>query len=194
MFLDRRDRGLRVFVSNDESDLGDFVESVGRIAVQRWVHVAVVRTARVIRLYLNGMLDSRATTDLWTGKNADDLYIGRPPWYDGECEFPYLLDNVKFFTRELSNDEIEIDSSGALDLMEPKQIRLSCQSCSIANAINGCPDKYHLCTTIELHSGGYQVAKINGWLYADSRVWSYEAQVEDTNDDVGVGICCLNLE
>jgi len=48
-------------------------------------------------------------------------------------------------------------------------------------------DGYHLCSYSELYSGGYLVARKNGWFKFNTEVWTRESQGEldklaETND------------
>ena len=195
LFVDRRDRGLRAYVSTTASDTfqqGEFVESNARIPYQRWTHLAIVRGERRIRLYVNGIIDSLNTTEGFTSTNTGSLYIGNTPGNTETCQVAHLQDEVRLYSRELTEEEIEAEASGALGEIEPRYVRLGCINCVLEDAMNACPAGYHLCTSIELHSGGYQVARANGWVNWNSRVWSRGAQPQDGTTE-GLGICCQDL-
>jgi hypothetical protein len=65
--------------------------------------------------------------------------------------------------------------------------------CSLDDAFESCDNNYHLCTAIELHSGGYGVARANGLAEWDTPVWSQDALNYDHNIDKGLGLCCHNI-
>ena len=44
--------------------------------------------------------------------------------------------------------------------------------------MSSCPDSYHLCSYSELYSGGYMVARRNGWFKYNTEVWARESQTE----------------
>ena len=47
-------------------------------------------------------------------------------------------------------------------------VRLGCAGCGYAKAKSTCSalDGYHMCELLELHTGGYQVARNMGWVFA----------------------------
>lgn len=162
VFLDRLDRLLRVFVSTSEDTafpMGEHVESNARIPIRRWTHLTVIRTEHRIRLYVNGILDAVNATEGTTETNDDAFYIGNTPSHLEDCNAPLFLDEVKFFNRELTQGEIEGEAAGALGSIEASYIRLGCINCSAKHAEKECDDGYHLCHSIEVHSGVYQVAR-----------------------------------
>ena len=193
LFYDRRDRGLRAFVLTTSADAypqGEFVDSNARLPYQRWTHIAVVRGERRIRLYINGIIDAMNTTEGFTFTNSDSFFIGGAPGYTENCPVRHLQDELRFYSRELTEEEIEAEASGALGELEPRYVRLGCINCVYADAIAACPSGYHLCTSIELHSGGYQVARANGWVNWNSRVWAHGSP---SDSELGLGVCCQDL-
>jgi len=89
---------------------GEVLESNARIPIRRWTHIAVVRTDRRIRLYVNGIIDAVAGTSGTSELNEGPLYIGSTPWHEEDCSMNYLIDNFKFFNRELTEIEVEAES------------------------------------------------------------------------------------
>lgn len=196
IFLDRKDKCLKVYVTTTETvdyPMGEYVESNARIPYQRWTHVGVVRTEKRIRLYVNGIIDAVNATEGWTTINTDPLYLGKTPWHQTDCKVPLYIDDVKFFKRELYEEEMEAEAFGALGHIEAHYIRLGCINCELSEANTSCPDGYHLCTSIELHSGGYAVARANGWTSWNSHLWAYGTNEKDYEGQLGLGICCLDL-
>lgn len=63
-----------------------------------------------------------------------------------------------------------------------------------------CQEGYHLCSYSELYSGGYLVARKNGWFKFNTEVWARETQGEleklADKEDLGnpnimkMALCC----
>lgn len=197
IYYDREDKFLKTYVSTDEQVLfpqGEYVMSNARIPYYRWHHIAVVRTQSRIRLYVNGIIDAVNSTEGWTVTNENNWYLGNAPWTVEDCPISMYLDEIRFFdNRELLEEEVEAEAFGALGAIEAYFIRLGCINCDFQTAEESCPDTHHLCTSIELHSAGYTVARAMGWTDWNSHIWS-TASTNTETDDSGLGICCLNLE
>ena len=112
-----------------------------------------------MKLYINGILDSIAPTEGFTMTNTHPLYLGGTPWHAEDCSVPMFMDHFRFYNRELKEAEIEAEASPALGGIEPSFVQLGCVNCPLEEAIEECIEGYHLCTSIELHTGGYQIAR-----------------------------------
>jgi len=152
-------------------------ESNARIRRGRWFHIALVRVdgQRKTRLYVNGVLDVSKMTEGFTVANREPLYLGGDPSTKDLCDTPMYIDELKVYNRPLEPDEIEAEAAPALAGIEPSFVRFACADCTLEDAVDRCPDAYHICTSRELHMGGYQVAKTLGWLNPSSHVWSRAA-------------------
>lgn len=197
VFYDREKRMIRVYVTTTEAGdfpEGEFVESYAHVPFHRWTHVAIVRSTLSIKLYVNGILDRTNTTQGWTETNDDNLFLGNTPSKIDQCPVPWLLDELRYYDREITDEEIMSDAAGAFGQIEPRFIALGCTECTLDVAFTSCDTGYHLCTTIELHSGGYSVVRAMGWHVISPTVWSYSALEDTYGDDVlGLGVCCLDL-
>jgi hypothetical protein len=197
VFYDREDKFLKVYVSTDEIvdfPMGEFVVSNARVPYYKWHHVAVVRTQARIRLYVNGIIDAVNSTKGWTMTNENSLFIGSTPSMYESCPLSLRVDDVRFYDgKELSESDVEAEAFGALGTIEPYYVRLGCINCKYDDAVNSCPDTHHLCSSIELHSGAYAVARAMGWTEWNSHLWSTASTDTETNTS-GLGICCLNLD
>jgi len=143
---------------------------------------------------VNGIQDNSNSTSGWTSPNESPLYIGGTPATIEKCLLHLLVDETRYYEKELSDMEIEAEAAGALGQVEPRFVRLGCVDCTVSTAESSCTSDYHLCTSIELHSGAYSVSRINGWTELNKNVWSYSAlETDSESNDQGLGLCCLNL-
>jgi Concanavalin A-like lectin/glucanases superfamily len=117
-----------------------------------------------VHLYLNGMLDSIIVTEGASVPNNAPLFVGNTPYYVEECDIQGFIDELRFYQRTLSENEIEAEASPALGNVHPDYVILGCLDCPALEASKSCVEGYHLCTTVELHTAAYQVAKISGWV------------------------------
>jgi len=182
VLLDRETRRLRVEVGTAGGPTGAMVElgteafeSNARLARGRWFHIAVVRlnSQRRTRLYVNGILDASQSSKGFTAPNSGPLYVGGDPAARDQCNVPMYIDELKVYSRSLDHDEIQAEAAPSLAGVEPSFLRLACLDCPLAVAQQNCPDKYHICNSLELHMGGYQVARSLGYLQRDTHVWSH---------------------
>ena len=197
IFFDREQHMLRVYISTTEgTDFpeGEYLESNAHLPLQRWTHIVVIRTTQKLQLYVNGIFDRLNSTEGWTEPNASPLYVGNTPARLEECPVPLLIDELRYYNREMTIEEIYSEASGALGQIESRFVQFGCAECTLEDANNACNTGYHLCTTIELHSGVYDVVRAMGWYEISPTVWSYNA-LEDSFDEgvLGLGVCCLDL-
>jgi hypothetical protein len=138
--------------------------SSARIPFHRWTHIGLVRSDKKLKLYINGILDAVNATEGWSAPNDMPLFVGNTPWHKDDCNVPSYIDELRYYKRELRDHEIEAEASPALGGIEPNFIQLGCINCPIEQAAKSCIEGYHICTSIELHTGGYQVARAMGWV------------------------------
>lgn len=214
LVVNSKTREMR-FVSttgNTQAPDGEEVLSFARVPVRRWVHVALVRQEAKSLLYINGILDAANATVGKTTTNTGPLYVGGVPWLSDACHLSSYVDGLRFYSRDLSVDEIQAEAAPALGGIEPGFVRLGCLSCSLSEAGEKCPADYHLCTAMELHTGGYQVARVMGYSNWDTHVWTHGAfakeqasgggalaaelaftAVKEGTQKLGLGLCCNDL-
>lgn len=83
---------------------------------------------------MNGIIDAVVATSGTSELNDGPLYIGNTPWHEEDCVMNYLIDDFKFFNRELTEIEVEAESAGSLGHIEPFYIRLGCINCDLETA------------------------------------------------------------
>ena len=198
IFIDRDQRRLQVFITTTEYEdypEGEYLLSNARIPYNRWTHIVVLRSTQKIKLYVNGIFDCFNSTEGWTEINDSPLFVGNTPSKVESCPVPFLVDELKYYDAELSEASIFSESFGAFGQYESRFMRLGCIQCSLEEANQSCDTGFHLCTTIELHSGGYSMIKAMGWDQVSRKVWSYSALSKKAKyeEGVGLGVCCLDL-
>jgi hypothetical protein len=197
ILLDRQTRHLHVEVGTEGGAPGDMVElgtegfeSNARLSRGRWYHIAVVRlnNQRRTRLYVNGILDASQSSKGFTAmRNSGPLYVGGDPrWSQDGCNVPMYIDELKIYNRALDHDEIQAEAAPSLAGVEPSFLRLACVDCPLAVAQQNCPDKYHICNSLELHMGGYQVARTMGYLQHGTHVWSHATSHDAAGEEAPV--------
>jgi len=178
VFYHPESKRLHVEIATSTDDVVGSVEgfeSNSRLKKGRWFHIAIVRldSQRKTRLYVNGILDSAASSNGFTMANREPLYVGGDPVTQQSCDLPMYVDELKVYNRHLTPDEIQAEAAPALAGIEPSFVRLACVDCPLDMAMANCPDGYHICNSLELHMGGYQVARTLGWLGPATHVWSH---------------------
>lgn len=160
-----------------ESSGGVDVVSKAALRGAKWMHIAVVRTESEISLFVNGVMDVHKTVPV--GKpNKAPFYIGGAP--SVSCDYSALFDEVRYYQRALVDVEIAAEASPALGGVRPSFSHLGCDNCTLNNAKNSCRELYHVCTAMELYTGAFSVARING--YADWRTNIWTASDLATNE------------
>ena len=128
--------------------------------------------------------------------NNISLFIGNIPWLKEQCNFPHLIDEVKIYSSALEKDFIQAESSNILGGIEPNYLQIGCIDCTIDDAEKSCNEGYKLCTSLELHAGGYQIARGLGLIQWDTHIWAHSAldNKDDYKDLKGLGLCCVELK
>jgi len=197
VFLDRLARNLRVYFSNEQkqgNEQGsDLLVTNSRIPYERWTHIAIVKYEKEFRVYFNGILDSVVDTKFFSVANDQPLYVGNHPQFLGNCTIPGYIDELRYYVKPLSEDEVIAEASFSQPNFWPAFVKLGCLNCKLSFARSVCENGYHLCTTIELNSVGINVARSLGWTDINSKVWSYSSPKNSGGDDLGVGICCVDI-
>jgi hypothetical protein len=111
-------------------------------------------------------------------------------------KIPYLIDEMRYYGLSIEEELIQAEASPALGGLDPTFINLGGINLDVNEASNSCQDGYHICTSIELHTGGYQVARSLGWLDWNTHIWSHGA-LKTPNEYVGMkglALCCSDLK
>jgi hypothetical protein len=189
LLFSRKTGYLRAEVTTSVSGTedGEFSNSNARLLPNRWVHIAVVRhSARsTLLLYVNGILDTALQTKGAMVQNHYPLYVGGDPFTLEQCGFTVYIDELRVYSHSVPPHQLQAEAAPALGGTDPNYVRLGCPKCSLAEAAKSCPANRHICTSLELHTGGYQVARAVGWLLAGTNVWTHAAVVKGAAAEMG---------
>lgn len=184
VMYDRFTRRLRIEIitlgapgSTPGVPLLEAFESNARLRPSRWFHVAVTRADadKRTRLYVNGILDASHASRGNVKPVQEPLFVGGDPLTRDKCNMPLYIDELRVYSRVLDEDEIQAEASPALAGIEPSFVRLACVDCPVELAERLCPSDYHICSSLEMHMGGYQVAHSMGYLLSGTHVWTRSA-------------------
>jgi hypothetical protein len=198
IYLDRKNRALKTYIktqnkaANLELNEGASFISNSKIKQQKWMHISLVKKEKILTLYVNGIKDNSLKLIDGEQNNKDNLYIGGTPWLKDQCNFPYLMDEVRYYNKAITEDSIQSEASPALGGIETNFVNLGCLDCSLQEASSACKKGYKICSTIELHTAGYQIARSLGWIDWSTHIWTNSALNSPTsfNGFKGLGICC----
>ncbi len=201
IYYDRKDKNLKFYIktANQDYPQGKYMTSNAKVTAQRWLHIGLVKINNKLKLYVNGILDSQLifTSDDEISADGDaPLYIGNVPWLKDQCDFPFLIDEFRFYNIAVSEDAIQAEASPVLGGIEPSFLNLGCMNCSLKDASLSCSEGYRMCTSVELHTGGYQIARSMGWLDWNTHIWTHGAlkTPADFAKLKGLGLCCADLK
>eukprot|EP00743_Colponemidia_sp_Colp-15_P000482 GILK01000545.1.p1 GENE.GILK01000545.1~~GILK01000545.1.p1 ORF type:complete len:239 (+),score=39.11 GILK01000545.1:869-1585(+) len=185
-----KERRLHVRVSTDYY-WNEGLDSKAIIPLHRWSHISVVSSGALLQLYVNGILDTQIILKGTAQFNLGPLHLGKDPWHPGTAAF---IDDLRLYDKVLKDREIEAMAAPALGGIGAKFVRLGCESCPFAQAIQSCPDDYHLCSLKELNAGGYHVARVMGWFHLNSAVWSRNIaeRADQLADENRLALCCAD--
>jgi hypothetical protein len=192
-FLEPQNRGLEFFVSTTDTNqpAGERLWSNTFIPLRRWTHVAGCAEGRNLRLFINGILDAENTTIGVPLLNEGTMYVGGDIWRSNGGVQAYL-DEMRYFTRSLTADEIQAAAYGGLGGVEPSFVELGCMGCTLDACPKSCRRGYRMCTARDMSGGAYVVGRSMGWCNSETRVWTAEdtREAADTPDAAGLCMCC----
>lgn len=196
IYLDREEKtiNLRFTTSSISDPEGELIVSKTKINFSRWIHIGIIKSNNGVKLYMNGILDSEIILKGNEVENQGDIYIGGVKWLKQFCQFPFMIDEFKFYNKAISSDYFKAETSGVLSNLNSDNYKYGCNSCTLEEAIKSCDSDFRLCSLIELNSGGYQISRSLGWTNWKTLLWSYSASLdnkENFKNIKGFGLCCL---
>lgn len=181
---------------------GEHVDSNARLLPNRWVHIGLVHhnSHNSLLLYVNGILDVVVNTQGTLVTNDYPLYVGGDPFTQEQCGFTVYMDELRVYSHAVPPHQLEAEAAPALGGTDPSYVRLGCIHCTLEEAAKSCPANRHVCNSMELHTGGYQVARSLGWLASGTHVWTHAAIVKGADAEMaskgagdsspGLSLCC----
>lgn len=179
---------LSVRVSATDS-LTEGMTSNSAIPLRRWTQITVVALKRILKLYINGMLDSSISLRGELVQNSGDIFIGKAIDLPG---FKGYIDDVKLYNYAISTKEIPAFVSPSLTGLDaPFKVQLASTLCTFQEAtISGlCPLGCKLCTLDQLYRNAAHAARINGWMHHSNQIW-HKGVYNALNNDKRVLLCC----
>ena len=168
-------------------------ESQSKIVLQKWTHISLIKNKNKLSLYINGILDTLILLkDEIIKSNDNSIFIGNVLWLKEICTSEFMIDEIRFYKKALDEDYIQAEASPSLGGIEPSFIKIGCLDCTLEKADSNCNEGYKLCTSLELHTGGYQIAKSLGLINSETYVWTHNALEKENKDKdkKGLGLCC----
>ena len=192
LYLDIKENNLQINITTTEEES---LTSNSKLSFQRWTHISIINQNKKLKLYVNGILDSEINLKDNPTQVESALYIGNLPWLKDQCDYPFLLDEYRYYNIAIDEYKIQSEASPALGGIEPNFIKLGCFDCTIEKASKVCPENYRICTSIELHVGGYQIARSLGLLSWNTHLWTHNALKTPTEFEKlkGLALCCSEL-
>ncbi|EGR32484.1 NLI interacting factor-like phosphatase family protein, putative [Ichthyophthirius multifiliis] len=203
IYFNKEKRSIKIFISTlDTNEFleGNILESNARLSYNKWAHISLSKSSQKIKLYINGILDQVAVLQSFDVENDSPFYIGNTPWFSDDCILNAFVDELKIYNYEIKSYQVQAEASMFLGGIEPSFLHLGCINCELETAKQSCIQGYHLCTSLEIYSGAYNVARIMGWIEHNNNIWSYNQlfQIDNQEDsgsaNSGIGICCVDLQ
>lgn len=193
--INEHSRKVKAYVSlvdDKEFKDGIWTESIGRIPLERWTHVAFTMSSNKLSIFINGIRDSLQLIESRPFQvNNQPLYIGGSPSYQKACKLAYYLKDLKVYNIELPAFSIEAEAAGSLGIMEANSMMIGCINCGYKKAAQKCISGYHLCTNIEIYSGAYQIIRVMGWDLKSAHIVS-DNEYDRKQNIKGTAFCCRN--
>ncbi len=84
----------------------DFVESTTTFEPGQWYHFAGTYDGDALRIYIDGELEGEKAGVPSIATSSLDLWIGADDWQPGVTDFPGIIDEVRFYSKALTQNEI----------------------------------------------------------------------------------------
>jgi len=183
-----KERRIHARVSTD-MNINEGLDSVTKLKLKRWTHVAYMYEGKLLSLFINGVKDSEVILKGTPLANNGTISIGKDTHHAGTKCF---MDDFKWYSRALDDKDIRMMADGSLPAVGPQFVQLGCRSCDFETAQTSCTEGYHICTTRELYASAFKVASGMGWLEVNNAVWSRNTTTASPKTDKRLGLCCTD--
>lgn len=196
IFFNSKNNGILIYLNtfNEQDDKdGEVLISNGGASYKRWINITLIKSEMSMTLLLNGSIDNEIR--LTSGIFEPDSLILDNSLYIGSQKFYFFIDELKYFNREIDIDYIQASVSSVFPgISYLYQYSLGCINCNFQVAKNVCKEKTKVCSSLEMHLGGYQLANSVNWLKNGMPIWSkeYFANNDESKVDIkGLVLCCI---
>lgn len=197
IFFNKKEKYFRIFIKTDIEDhiQGESFKSNAKAIVEKWLHISLIKNDKNLLFYVNGILDAKFEIKGNPIINRNSLYIGGTPSFKDDCQYPFLLDELRYYNSAIEDDFIQAEASPVLGGIEPNFLQLGCFDCGFDDALKSCKEGYRVCSSIELHTGGYQICRAMGWLSPNTHVWTSSAlkNQDKYKSAKGLAVCCKEI-
>jgi len=133
IYFDRKSKRIKIFLKTTDNKIahGESFVSHSKITSQKWFHVAITKTKLEVSLYINGIFDNKIILKESVLQNKHPLYVGGVPWLNDQCNYPFLIDEFRYYNSHISEDYIQAEASPILGSIEPSFIKLGCLNCGL---------------------------------------------------------------
>ena len=142
IYFHRKDRNFKVFMISNKQNLiqGENFTSNSKATYEKWVHISLIKKKKNLKFYFNGILDYQINFKKELEINTDNFYIGNVPWLSKICNFPFLIDELRYYNAAIDEDFIQAEASPVLGGIEPNFLQLGCLNCSLNEASKSCKE------------------------------------------------------
>ncbi|MDF1572018.1 MAG: T9SS type A sorting domain-containing protein [Bacteroidales bacterium] len=132
---------LRFVIDDNNKESAVVINDVSNLLPYKWTHIVAIRDAeeRMLKLYVNGALQSGAADETGSISQTDDLYIGNNQ--SGTGPFYGILDEIKMYNYALSNAEVKAVYGTSVDV----PVRIGDE----LNPVKNYPNPFSSSTTFE---------------------------------------------
>jgi hypothetical protein len=196
--FDKKEYKFKIYVNTNTPgiNVGESFFSNGKAVEERWTHISIMKKKNKLMIFLNGILDNKIELKGTGIENKGSFFIGGSPPYMDQCKFNFKIDELKYYNDSIDIDFLQAEASPALGSIEPNFLQLGCIDCDIKTAEVSCTEGYRLCYSVELHAGGYTIAKANGWINFETHIWTSSAlkKKDEWKNVKGLGLCCAEIK
>ena len=191
IIFDRKEKLLRFYFSTNAGDEeGELIESKSKLLYQRWYNITLIKSNGNVKIFINGLLDSEIVLKGVAIEDYQDIFIGGVKNLKNVCQFPFLIDEFKFYNTDIPRYVVDSENSLQLGGNISDSFKYGCKDCNYSDATKSCNGGYRLCNALELNNGGLQISRTLGWVDWNTEIWSFSSS---DNGQKAFALCCKGL-